>query len=64
MEATLDVQGLPKERIDYLKNLIELWKKQDQSQPQGEDDDIKPSDFIVKHSNVKGGKVTRSMAYE
>ena len=64
MEATLDVQGLPKERIDYLKNLIELWKKQDQSQPQGEDDDIKPSDFIVKHSNVKGGKVTRAMAYE
>lgn len=62
METTLDVQGLRKERVSYLKDLIELWKKQDQPGQQ-EEDDVKPSDFIVKHSNVKGGRVTRAMAY-
>ena len=36
---------------------------QDQPAEEG-DDDVKPSDFIVKHSNVKGGRVTRAMAYE
>ena len=64
MEATLNIQGLRKERIEYLKHLVELWKKQDQPGQQAAEDDVKPSDFIVKHSNVKGGRVTRAMAYE
>lgn len=65
METTLDVKGLPKERIAYLQNLITLWKKQDQNRHQEtEEGNVKPSDFIVKDSDVKGGRVTRAMAYE
>jgi len=64
MEATLNIQGLRKERIEYLKHLVELWKTQDPPEHQSEEDDLKPSDFIVKHSDVKGGRVTRAMAYE
>lgn len=64
MEATLNIQGLRKERVEHLKYLVELWKKQDQPEQQAEEDDVKPSDFIVKHSNVKDGRVTRAMAYE
>ena len=64
METTIDVKGLPEGRIQYLKNLIALWQKQDAHSQQDEEDDVKPSDFIVKHSNVKGGEVTRAMAYE
>jgi YgiT-type zinc finger domain-containing protein len=30
----------------------------------GAENDVKPSDFIVKDSSVKGGIVTRDMAYE
>ena len=63
---TLDVQGVPEEKINYLRQLVELWKRQDKvrhEKPE-EEDDVKPSDFVVKHSNVKGGIVTREMAYE
>ncbi len=63
---TLDVQGVPEEKINYLQQLVELWKGQAKARPeeQRDVDDVKPSDFIVKHSNVKGGIVTREMAYE
>ncbi len=65
METMLDVEGLPKERVAYLKDLIMLWKKQDQGTPQETDnDDVKPSDFIVRKSHVLGGEMTRAMAYE
>ena len=60
----IDVQGLPKEKVDYLQRLVEQWKQEQEPAPEQEDDDVKPSDFIVKHSNVKGGIVTREMAYE
>ena len=64
---TLDIKGLPQEKVNYLQQLIERWKEQakarTENQP-GDEDDVKPSDFIVKHSNVKGGRVTRAMAYE
>ena len=64
---TLDVRGVSEEKINYLQQLVELWKGQGKARPeeqQGDEDDVKPSDFIVKHSNVKGGIVTREMAYE
>ena len=67
METALDVAGLPEERIQYLKDLIAIWKGQ------GEDSDglqpitkrkVDPSEFIVKDSDVIGGEVTRAMAYD
>ena len=67
---TLDVQGLSKARVDYLKELIELWKKQD-SRPQEEADlQVRGSDldkdivFATHQSHIIGGKITRAMAYE
>ena len=66
-ETTLDVAGLPKEKIQYLKDLIALWSEQ------AEDSEgiqfitkrkVDPSEFIVKNSNVIGGEVTRAMAYD
>ncbi len=63
----LDVKGLPQEKVNYLQQLIERWKEQTKARPEEQredEDDVKPSDFIVKHSNVKGGIVTRAMAYE
>jgi hypothetical protein len=64
MEATLNLQGLRQERIEYLKHLVEFWKKHDLSGQQTTEDEVKPADFIVKRSDVKGGRVTRAMAYE
>ena len=61
---TIDVQGLPKEKVDYLQQLVRQWKLEQEPAQTQEEDDVKPSDFIVKHSNVKGGVVTREMAYE
>ena len=67
METTLDVAGLPEERIKYLKNLVAVWKTR------GECSDglqpiikrkVVPSEFIVKDSDVVGGEVTRAMAYD
>ena len=67
METTLDVAGLPEERIQYLKNLVAVWKTR------GECSDglqpiikrkVVPSEFIVKDSDVVGDEVTRAMAYD
>ena len=67
METTLDVVGLPEERIQYLKNLVAVWKTR------GECSDglqpiikrkVVPSEFIVKDSDVVGGEVTQAMAYD
>ena len=67
METILDVSGLPKERIQYLKNLVAVWKAR------GEYNDglqpiikrkVAPSEFIVKDSDVVGGELTRAMAYD
>ena len=63
---TLNVQGVPEEKINYLRQLVELWKGQAKARPekqQGDEDDVKPSDFIVRDSMIEGG-VTRAMAYE
>ena len=67
METILDVSGLPKERIQYLKNLVAVWKAR------GEYNDglqpiikrkVAPSEFILKDSDVVGGELTRAMAYD
>ena len=67
METTLDVAGLPEERIQYLKSLIATWKGQsrdsDGLQPIAKRK-VDPSEFIVKDSDVIGGEVTRAMAYD
>jgi hypothetical protein len=59
----IDVQGLPKEKVNYLQRLVAQWKLEQEPAPEQEED-VNPSDFIVKHSNVKGGIITREMAYE
>lgn len=70
MEKTLDLEGLPEDRIQYLKNLIAIWRGPNQN-AQATDAPkpivkrrVSPDEFIVKNSNIIGGKVTRAMAYE
>lgn len=64
MERTLDVAGLAEDRVQYLKNLIALWKERDSALQEADTEDVQPSDFAVRPSDVKGGRVTRAMAYE
>ena len=74
METTLDLQGLRKERVEYLKGLIELWKKQDQQlETKAPSPDmpmpivkrrVDPAEFLVVKSHVIGGEFTRAMAYD
>jgi len=70
METTLDIRGLPEERVEYLKSLIELWKKdeteeQDQKTPKSiVKRKVRPEEFIVKKSHIIGGNMTRAMVYE
>lgn len=70
METTLNVEGLSEDRIEYLKNLIELWRKQEAGEQATDGPKpiikrkVSPDEFIVKNSGVKGGQVTRAMAYE
>lgn len=73
METMLDLQGLRKERVEYLKHLVELWKKQDQQlETKAPSPDIPapivkrrvdPSEFIVCNSKLKR-EWTRALAYE
>ena len=67
METKLDVAGLPEERIQYLKNLVAVWKAR------GEHSDglqpiikrkVAPSEFIVKDSDIVGGELARAVAYD
>ena len=73
MGTMLDVQDLPDERVEYLKNLIELWRKQEGQEKKEQARSVptpiikrkvNPDEFIVKKSNIIGGRVTRAMAYE
>ena len=59
---TLDVRDIPDEKVRYLEQLIELWKGQSKAHQQ-EGDDVNPSDFIVRDSQIQGGLI-RAMAYE
>ncbi len=61
---TIDVRGLPKEKVDYLQQLVRKWKQEQEPAPAQDDGDVKPSDFTVQKSHIIGGKLTRAMAYE
>lgn len=69
---TLDVRGLPKDKVSHLQRLIEQWReepvaKQMQTPPTPKPiikRKVNPDEFIVKKSNIIGEKVTRAMAYE
>lgn len=70
METILDVQDLPEDRIEYLRNLIALWKKQDKcghhqepadKQSTGDlDDDI----VFATHPSKVIGPLTRNEIYD
>ena len=70
MEGTLDVQGLPGDRIQYLKNLIALWKKQDERGQQEKEEDKQstadPDSDIVfaTHPSKVIGPLTRDEIYD
>ncbi|MBI2506385.1 MAG: hypothetical protein HYW07_24480 [Candidatus Latescibacteria bacterium] len=69
METTLDVQGLRRERGEYLKDLIERWKKQDSQLQEGAgslacgNDLDKDIVFATHKSHIIGG-IRRATAYE
>lgn len=73
MGTMLDIQDLPDDRVEYLKNLIALWRKQEGQEKKKQTRSIptpivkrkvSPDEFIVKKSHVIGGTMTRAMAYD
>jgi hypothetical protein len=65
--ATLDVTGLPDEKVRYLKQLIEQWKRQEAASaavPAIPKRTVDPSEFLTKPSYILGGVVRREMAYD
>ena len=68
METVLDVRGLPDERVEYLKNLITIWRKQDQDRSEEkieknvdrEDQDI----VFTTHPSKVIGRLTRQEIYD
>ena len=69
METTIDVKGLPKDRIEYLKNMVELWKKQIQNSARKneiEADFAAPDRDIVfaTHPSKVIGPLTRDEIYD
>ena len=70
---TIEVEGLPEDKVSYLEQLIRQWRAEEQTQaeeeahaeeqPESEEEDVKPSDFIVKQSHIIG-ELTRAAAYE
>ena len=69
MERILDIGDLPDDRVEYLKNLIALWKKQDYQHQEAAGDAAQGSDldkdivFATHKSHVIGG-ISRATAYE
>ena len=63
---TIDVRGLPSEKIQEIKQKIELWKQENQlasvSTPIKKRK-VGPSDFIVRDSKLKA-PLARALAYE
>jgi hypothetical protein len=69
METTIDVKGLPEDRIEYLKNVVELWKKQAQERLQDDGvgrSSVEPDDDIVfaTHRSKVIGPLTRNEIYD
>lgn len=69
METTIDVKGLPEDRIEYLKNVVELWKKQAQEHLQADDVErslVEPDNDIefATHPSKVIGPLTRNEIYD
>ena len=63
----IDVTSLKNERVEYLKNLVDLWKRQDtqnQHKTNGTNPEKQDIVFATHKSRVIGGKTIREMAYE
>ena len=59
---TLDVRGLPEEKVRQLEQIIKIWKTEAETHEEY-DEDVNPTDFIVRDSDIKG-TLTRAMAYD
>ena len=62
---TVDVRGLPKNKVHELERLIERWKQEHLT---GEPVPIRkrrvdPAEFVPRKTKVKG-RLTRALAYE
>lgn len=59
--AVLDVRDLPDERVEYLKNLIELWR----TQRQGEQGKIRKKEIeFTSQDSRTVGPITRDEIYD
>ena len=69
---TLDIKGLPKDKVHYLQQLIKQWRMEQEAAQAPPANALKPilkrkvdpSEFLVVKSQVIGGEVTRAMAYD
>jgi hypothetical protein len=68
METVLDVRDLPDERVEYLKNLITLWRKQNQDHPKEKSEKaVKEEDrdiVFTAHPSKVIGRLTRQEIYD
>ena len=62
----LDIDGLPPERIEYLKNLIQLWRKGPKNGHQAQANGDQAAEPIVFETFDLGvtEEITRASAYE
>ena len=60
---TLDVKGLPKEKVSYLQQLIEQWRKEAAQIETGENNRDEDIVFATHKSDVLG-PITRREIYD
>ena len=64
METTIDVKGLPEDRIEYLKNMVALWKKQARDSSREEAADPDNDIIFATHPSKVIGSLTRDEIYD
>ncbi len=65
MGTVLDVQDLPDDRVEYLKNLIVLWRKQEQNRQHQEKKAQKKEAIVFStHDSKPLGPITRDEIYD
>jgi hypothetical protein len=57
---TLDVRGIPDEKVHYLQQLVERWKEQAKQKKKSG----RVIEFATHDSDVIGGEFKRANAYE
>ena len=64
-KLTIDVQGLPDEKVRELQQMIERWKQQANEIPQPKTQEERTSDAIVfaTHNSKVNGPLTRDDIY-